>query len=82
MDQISYSFQRQERQVGDQIDFLIPVIIGTILAVAGLTFITPLKVRKKKTQIKFDVEKVRENVEEIEKLRKDSNEQIEKHGMQ
>ena len=54
----------------DDMSLLITAVLGSILAIISLTFISALIVRKKKAQIKYDLKKIEENYGESEKLKR------------
>ena len=63
-------------QVGEATNLTIPILVGSILAVFLLTLLTVVIVRKKKAQLKYDVEKAEGSREESEKLNEQKEEQI------
>ena len=69
-------FQIKERQVGDDIDMKLPIILGSVVLFVVLTIMTIFIVRKKTSQIKYDIEKVNESREESEKLNDHTNEKL------
>ena len=56
----------------DDMSLLITAVLGSILAIISLTFISALIVRKKKAQIKYDLQKIEENYGESEKLKREA----------
>ena len=54
----------------DDMSLLITAVLGSILAIISLTFISALIVRKKKAQINYDLQKIEENYGESEKLKR------------
>ena len=69
-------FQLKEKQVGDDIDMVLPIILGSVVLFVVLTIMTIFIVRKKTSQIKYDIEKVNETSEESEKLNDHTNEKL------
>ena len=63
-------------QVGEATNLTIPILVGSILAVFLLTLLTVVIVRKKKAQLKYDVEKAEASREESEKMNEQKEEQI------
>ena len=64
-----FIFQRQEA-FGEEIEeLLLPILIGSAMAVSILGLITFLIVTKKKSQIKYDTEKAQGCIEESQKLK-------------
>ena len=56
----------------DDMSLLMTAVLGSILAIISLTFISALIVRKKKAQIKYDLKKIEENYGESEKLKREA----------
>jgi len=54
---ISSDSPMKEKQTGDEIGLLMPIIIGSVIALALVSLIVFLVVRKKKSQMKYDTEK-------------------------
>ena len=58
----------KEKQTGEEIGFLLPIIIGSVVALAVVVLIIFLVVRKKKSQLKYDAEKAEGNTDESKKF--------------
>lgn len=68
----------KEMQRGEEIDFLLPIIIGSVIAIAVISLVIFFIVRSKKSQMKYDAEKAEGNTEESKKLNEESGEKITK----
>jgi large-conductance mechanosensitive channel len=66
----------KERQSGEETVFLLPIIIGSVIATLVVSLIIFLVVRKKKSSVKYDAEKQEGNTEESKKLNKATEEII------
>ena len=71
-----FLFQLREKQTGGTIGFLLPVIIGSVIAVLVLIILIFLVLRNKKSQVKYDTEKAKGTTEESKKLNKQMDEII------
>ena len=63
----------KEKKTGGEIGFLLPIIIGSVVALVSLTLLVFLMIRNKKSQEKYDEEKADVNTDESKKL----NDQVE-----
>jgi len=70
---ISSNSPMKEKKTGGEIGFLLPIIIGSVVALASLTLLVFLVIRNKKSQEKYDEEKADGNTDESKKL----NDQVE-----
>ena len=57
-------------------DMMLPIILGSVGIFIVLTILTICIVKKKKSQIKYDVEKVNSSCEESEKLNEHANDKL------
>eukprot|EP00090_Calanus_glacialis_P038230 TRINITY_DN6681_c1_g1_i1.p1 TRINITY_DN6681_c1_g1~~TRINITY_DN6681_c1_g1_i1.p1 ORF type:complete len:594 (+),score=118.67 TRINITY_DN6681_c1_g1_i1:126-1907(+) len=73
---ISSDSPLREKQTGGTIGFLLPVIIGSVIAVLVLIILIFLVLRNKKSQVKYDTEKAKGTTEESKKLNKQMDEII------
>ena len=68
----------KEKQTGEEIGFLLPIIIGSVVSIAAVALIIFLVVRNKKSPIKYDTEKAEGNTIESKKLNDQMEEKINK----
>ena len=68
----------KEKQTGEEIGFLLPIIIGSVVALGVAALIIFLIVRNKKSPIKYDTEKAEGNTIESKKLNDQMEEKITK----
>ena len=61
-------FQITGRQVGKDLATMLPIVIGSVSLVILLFFITIYIVRKKKSELKYDIEKAEGKSEECQNL--------------
>ena len=69
------TFQTKEKQILKQMNFLLPVIIGSVLGLVLVIAVILVVVKSKKGQTKYDSEKANGNTDESKKLN-DSEEKI------
>jgi len=73
---ISSDSPKTEKQKADENNFLLPIIIGSVIVIALVALIIFLVVRKKKSQLKYDAEKAQGNTDESKKLNEQMEEKI------
>jgi hypothetical protein len=56
---------------GAEIDFLLPIVIGGVMAFSLLLILTIVIVKRKKSMLKYDAEKAEGNTDESQKLKAD-----------
>ena len=64
-----------EKQTLQEMNFLLPIIIGSVVALALIIIVIALVVRSKKDKAQYDEEKAHGNTDESKKLN-DSEEKI------
>ena len=69
----------RERQVGQDQNMIILIVLGSVALLVVLTIITIFIVRKKTSQMTYDIEKVNGSSEESEMLNEQTNEKM-SHG--
>ena len=65
-----------EKQTLREMNFLLPIIIGSVVALALIITVIFLVVKSKKGQAKYDSEKANGNTDESKKLNDSSEEKI------
>lgn len=65
-----------EKQTLQEMNFLLPIIIGSVVALALIITVIFLVLKSKKGQAKYDSEKANGNTDESKKLNESSEEKI------
>ena len=65
-----------EKQTLQEMNFLVPIIIGSVVALALIVTVIFLVLKSKKGQAKYDSEKANGNTDESKKLNDSSEEKI------